>query len=42
MSCSTPTPIRIIELRAGEGGADARAFAAEMAHIYRRLAERRR
>lgn len=31
-------PTRIVELRAGEGGADARIFVAELATAYLRLA----
>jgi protein subunit release factor A len=30
-----------IEIRAGEGGEDARVFAAELAAAYRRLADRK-
>lgn len=35
------TDHRIVELRAAEGGADARLFVAELAVAYRRLATRR-
>ncbi len=31
----------ILEIRAGEGGGDARVFAAELAEAYRRLADRK-
>jgi protein subunit release factor A len=31
-------PTRIVEIRAGEGGADARVFVAELATAYLRLA----
>ncbi len=31
-----------VEIRAGEGGEDARLFVAELANAYRRLADRRR
>jgi len=39
---SRSVPCRVMELRAGEGGADARAFAQELAQVYRKLALRRR
>lgn len=32
---------RIVEIRAGEGGEDARLFAAELAQAYLRLADRK-
>lgn len=32
---------RIVEIRAGEGGEDARLFAAELAQSYLRLADRK-